>query len=46
MVEWGGHMAASYRVDTIAMGVETNLVYQKDKKEMIKKSWNINAWGF
>ena len=35
-----------YRVDTIATGIETNLVYQKDRKEMIKKSENIKAWAF
>ncbi len=34
------------RVDTIAAGIETNLVYHKDRKEMIKKSYNINAWSF
>lgn len=35
-----------YRVDVIAAGIETNLVYQKDRTEMIKKSYNINAWSF
>lgn len=35
-----------YRVDTIATGIETNLVYEKDRMEMIKESGNINAWSF
>ncbi len=35
-----------YRVDVIATGIETNLVYQKDRMEMIKNSGNINAWSF
>lgn len=35
-----------YRIDTIATGIETNLVYEKDRMEMIKKSENINAWSF
>lgn len=36
----------AYRVDTIAIGIETNLIYKKDRTGMIKKSDNINAWGF
>lgn len=35
-----------YRIDTIATGIETNFVYEKDRMEMIKKSGNINAWSF
>lgn len=36
----------SYRVDTIAAGIESNLVYQKDRMEMVKNSENINVWSF
>lgn len=36
----------AYSVDVIAAGIETNLVYQKNRTEMIKKSYNINAWSF
>lgn len=35
-----------YRIDTIAAGIETNLVYQEDRIGMIRKSGNINAWSF
>lgn len=35
-----------YLVDAVAVGIETNFVYQKDMMEMIKKSENINAWSF
>lgn len=34
------------RVDVIAAGIETNLVYKKDRLEMIHDSENINVWGF
>lgn len=36
----------SYRVDTIAAGIESNLVYQKDRMEMVRNSENINVWSF
>lgn len=35
-----------YKADAVAVELETNLVYQKDRTEMIKKSENINAWSF
>ena len=35
-----------YIIDVIAIGIETNLVYQKNRFKTVKKSQNISDWSF